>query len=121
MIATITPTSTALSAVASQALDDAREAQTRAALYGTALLAELIRDYAPEATTLTVDATTGAPVAIAEIGITVWEEVGDWLLPDALILQLQRTVRALIDLNPAALTEVGWRTTNDGRYVILIG
>ncbi|MFB8347943.1 hypothetical protein ACFTTN_14075 [Streptomyces niveus] len=119
MLAT-TPT---LPAVVSKALEAARQAQTQAALLSTELLAELVTEYLPEATTLTVDGTTGAPVAITEGGITAWQAGGHDLLPDTPLVQIQRTVRDLINLSsdPATFTDIGWFATTDGRYVIAIG
>lgn len=114
-----TPT---LPMVVSRALEAVREAQTQAALLSTELLADLVTEYLPEATTLTVDGTTGAPVAITENGVTAWQAGGHGLLPDAPLVQIQRTVRDLINLSsdPATLTDIGWLATTDGRYVITL-
>jgi hypothetical protein len=120
--AMLATTPTLLQAVG-KALDAARDAQNHAALLSTELLAGLVKEYVPDATSLTVDATTGAPVDISAIGLTVWEAGGHGLIPDTPLVQIQRTVRDLINLSstPDTLTDIGWLATTDGRYVIAIG
>ncbi|MGW6391185.1 hypothetical protein ACWFR1_11910 [Streptomyces sp. NPDC055103] len=100
------------------------EAQANAIRIGSELVAELIWEYLPGATTITVDGTTGALVAINETDIQAWQaSAAGTLLSDSLLAQTQRTVRRMLRISSDSviLADAGWLGCTDGRYVIELG
>ncbi|WP_228980162.1 hypothetical protein [Streptomyces sp. DH12] len=102
---------------------NAQTALMQALLQGTARLTEMVQEYLPEATTLTINARTGAPVAISETGYLAWRAGEDSILAPTLLHRIEQTAGNLLGLSSKRTTyiDAGWRPTIDRRFVIELG